>query len=275
MKKQLTCLCILLLSAASAWCDFAATVPFKACRQIDCKVTSCHRRGSSTQPHIKLFEATSLNWSGYAALTNLINPSVNVVTSVYGSWTVPAITPSTSTAYSSVWVGIDGYSSSTVEQIGTEQDSVRGRQSNYAWFEMYPNGSYELVGFPVNVGDVISGQVTYLGSSVFQLTITNHTRAVTFTVPSSYTISRSAKRSSAEWVVEAPSSNYGVLPLAQFSPVTMTGCIATINGVSGPINSSKWQNDQIAMATNAGVPKAQPSTLSSNGESFTVTWHHQ
>ena len=41
--------------------------------------------------------------------------------------------------YSSVWVGIDGYSSNTVEQIGTEQDvSANGKTSYYAWYEMYP-----------------------------------------------------------------------------------------------------------------------------------------
>ena len=85
--------------------------------------------------------AYSTNWSGYAAETNLSTPASNAVTAVSGSWTVPTVKGKTN-AYSSVWVGIDGYSSSTVEQLGTEQDTTRsGATRYYAWWEMYPNGS--------------------------------------------------------------------------------------------------------------------------------------
>src|SRR5262249_49358771 len=68
--------------------------------------------------------AYSLNWSGYAAETNLSAPASNAVTQVSGSWNVPTVTGRTN-AYSSVWVGIDGYSSSSVEQLGTEQDTSK------------------------------------------------------------------------------------------------------------------------------------------------------
>jgi hypothetical protein len=50
------------------------------------------------------------------------------VTDVTGSWTVPAVdctSPNgTPNGYSSFWVGIDGYGSNTVEQIGTDSDCV-------------------------------------------------------------------------------------------------------------------------------------------------------
>ena len=77
----------------------------------------------------------SSNWSGYAAETNLNDPASGAVTAVSGSWVVPKVTPTSnsSTAYSSVWVGIDGYSSSTVEQIGTDSDVVNGQVQYYAW----------------------------------------------------------------------------------------------------------------------------------------------
>ena len=39
-----------------------------------------------------------------------------------------------------------------------------------------------------------------------------------------------------KWIVEAPSSNSGVLPLANFSSVTFTSAAATINGVTGPVD---------------------------------------
>jgi hypothetical protein len=47
--------------------------------------------------------------------------------------------------YSSAWVGIDGYSDNTVEQIGTEQDWIWGRAIYYSWFEMYPNRPYRIL----------------------------------------------------------------------------------------------------------------------------------
>ena len=60
------------------------------------------------------------------------------VSYVAGSWVVPTVSTKTN-GYSSVWVGIDGYSSSTVEQIGTEEDVVNGKATYYAWYEMYPS----------------------------------------------------------------------------------------------------------------------------------------
>ena len=43
-------------------------------------------------------------------------------TDVKGSWTQPTATCTNKTAYSSFWVGLDGYNSNSVEQIGTDSD---------------------------------------------------------------------------------------------------------------------------------------------------------
>lgn len=64
---------------------------------------------------------TSTNWSGYAVETNLGSPQSNVVTDVKGTWVVPTVS-GTGTSYCAVWVGIDGYGSPSVEQIGTDSD---------------------------------------------------------------------------------------------------------------------------------------------------------
>jgi hypothetical protein len=228
-----------------------------------------------TRPHIPLFDdASSLNWSGYIAATSLTSPTVDSVTAISGYWVIPAVAASCgSNTYSSIWVGIDGYTSPTVEQIGTEQDWSNGEQQNYAWFEMYPNASFEIVGFPTNVGDLISGLIQYIGSGIFVLTISNHTQQVTYTVPAQNTISLTAQRSSAEWIVEAPSLN-GVLPLANFGTVNLSSCVAVIGSNIGAINSTNWQNTSLTMVTSDNVTKALPSDLSSNGENFSVTWMH-
>src|SRR5689334_9151091 len=73
---------------------------------------------------------TSTNWSGYSVTG--ANGSVN---DVKGTWTVPSVVNCTSAnQYASFWIGIDGYESNTVEQIGTDSDCQNGSPTYYAWF---------------------------------------------------------------------------------------------------------------------------------------------
>jgi hypothetical protein len=219
-------------------------------------------------------QVTSTNWSGYAAATNFTRPTSFSVSAVSGSWIVPTVKASGGNTYSSFWVGIDGYSSPTVEQIGTEHDFINGVQQNYAWFEMYPAGSYVINGFPLNIGDVISASVVYSGNNIFTLTIKNDTQSVSFTVPTAYTHSSTALRESAEWIVEAPYYN-GILPLSNFVTAYMIGGFATINGITAPINNSSWRNVGIEMVTVGGVAKDLTSALLPDNASFFETWKHQ
>ena len=228
-----------------------------------------HQRAGG--PRLRLWEDTSGNWSGYAVPLDT-STAKDTFSYVKGTWTVPAVTGKRhSTTYAATWVGIDGYTSGTVEQIGTEQDWTGSGQQNYAWFEMYPRGGYEITGFPVNAGDSISAQVTYQGNNVFLLIIKNLTHNVSYTVPTSYTTTTSTMaRSSAEWIVEAPSSRRGILPLADFGTVNFSGCYATgANKGTGSI--SLWPDDPLTMIDPSGGG-AVPSSLSSGGTAFSVTW---
>src|SRR5438105_135787 len=133
----------------------------------------------------------STNWSGYA-----VSASAGTVSLVAGSWVVPAVSTNVS-GYSSAWVGIDGFNSSTVEQIGTDSDYVNGQAQYYAWYEMYPAPMVKL-GLTIHPGDTISASVSY-GSNVFMLSITDGTNP-TFSTSQTST---AAKFSSAEWIQEA------------------------------------------------------------------------
>lgn len=227
-----------------------------------------------SHPLIPAARGSSTNWAGYVAATNLQQPAQNSVSAVSGSWVVPTISHSTQHTYCAIWVGIDGYSSPSVEQIGTEHDWDNGQQTNYAWFEMYPEASYQIVGFPVNPGDLIHASVTFKGNGVFLLTITNSTRKVYTNVPTSYTTSHTAQRSCAEWIVEAPYLNQ-ILPLAHFNPITFSNCLTTIKGVHAAINSHSFAHDFLTMVTNTNQPKATTSALSANGQQFNVIWKHE
>src|SRR4029453_13864191 len=60
------------------------------------------------------------NWSGYVAF----DPTDTAFTDVKGSWVQPTASCSHGRSISAFWIGLDGWNSSTVEQIGTEADCV-------------------------------------------------------------------------------------------------------------------------------------------------------
>jgi peptidase A4-like protein len=215
----------------------------------------------------------STNWSGYA-----VTGASGSVSNAKGSWIVPAIvgTCTSTNQFSSFWVGIDGFSSGTVEQTGTDSDCQNGAPTYFAWFEFFPHPSFIISGLTISPGDHISAQSSFNGRS-FVVTITDTTTGASFSTSSRV---KSAQRSSAEWIAEAPSSSGGILPLADFGTVSYgtdnTGiamtCFATIGGTTAAIGAFGSSIQQITMVSNSGATKAQPSALSSDGTSFSVTW---
>jgi Peptidase A4 family len=211
----------------------------------------------------------STNWSGYAV-------TGSGFTQAKGAWIVPTVNCSaTPNTYSSFWVGIDGWTSSTVEQTGTDSDCSGTTPSYYAWFEFYPKASKLISSVPVSPGDVISAQVIYSGTE-FTATITNQTTGATFSTKAR--VNR-AQRTSAEWIAEAPCCTRagGILPLSDFGIVDFgynsTGITdsATDSSVSGAINSFGTGVQESVMVSSAGANEAVPSSLGKDG-SFSVTW---
>ena len=211
--------------------------------------------GVRFDPNKKISQSTSSNWSGYSAINGRY-------TSVSANWTQPTATCTSATTYSSFWVGLDGYGSSTVEQTGTSADCSGGSPRYYAWYEMYPK-------FPVNLsltirpGDSISGSVTTDGGGRFTLTIQDNSTGQSFTTQQRL---NRARLSSAEAIAEAPSGSGGVLPLTNFGTVNFSA--TTVNGL--PIGN--FNPDKIDMVSGSTV-KAQTSALS-GGTNFSVSWKH-
>ena len=206
-------------------------------------------------PVHRITHSTSTNWSGYAVTGSRF-------TSVSASWTQPAAS-CTTTAYSSFWVGLDGDTSNTVEQTGTDADCSGRTPQYYAWYEMYPKFPVNFSN-PVQPGDKMSASVTTDGRGGFTLTISDATRSWTRTVTARL---KSAKLASAEVIAEAPSSSGGVLPLANFGTVSFTN--AKANGAL--LTGSTPHIDRITMASGSTV-KAQPGSISAGA--FSVAWKH-
>jgi hypothetical protein len=205
----------------------------------------------------------SHNWVGYA-----ITGDPGSVSDAKGSWVIPSVTcASGPDNYAAFWVGIDGFNSRTVEQIGTDSDCVSGVPQYYAWFEVYPDFPY---GVPVNVapGDKISADVSYLGGSSFVLSISDLTTGQSYQT----NVRANAQRSSAEWIAEAP---YGgtILPLADFSRAYFGygngGNSVTMNGVTSPFGTVDSLY-RIVMFDSSGNALAQPSPISGDGSMFSV-----
>lgn len=224
--------------------------------------------------HHSVSNVSSANWAGYA-----VTSAKSSVTDVRGSWLEPKIVgrcPLLMSEYSSFWVGIDGYSSSTVEQIGTDSDCQLGTPTYYAWYEFYPHASVLISTLTITPGDKILGEVHWTGSA-FALTLDDVSSGHNFTT--SGTVS-GAQRSSAEWISEAPSGAGGILPLADFGTSYWGGahtgikatCQATISGSTHAIG--KWSNvHRITMVNLAQTAtKATPSALGVVGAGFSVKW---
>jgi Peptidase A4 family len=223
------------------------------------------RAGGHTAEIGGLTRVKSLNWSGYAD----DHSAGNTYATATGSWKEPKVSCTSKTSYAAFWAGIDGYSSSSVEQDGTLAQCYHGAAYYYTWWEMYPANAIQVAGSSVRPGDAISASVVRSGTS-FTLKVTDATHPAN-SFSTTQTCSACAN-SSAEWIAEAPSSGGRILPLANFGSWTESGATVKSGSVSGVI--STFPDDQLTMVDKAGTIKAQPGALNGGGNGFTVTWKH-
>jgi hypothetical protein len=252
----------------------------------------------------------SFNWAGYAVtgpnggVTNVaaswVVPSVGncqkVPDGISAFWTgIDGWTDQT--------VEQTGTDSDCVNILGTQT----GTPTYYAWFEFFPQPGYligdynnelECVAGCVFPGDLMTAEVSYLGlnppspgpprGQAFTLTITDLTRTWYVTINASVP---GALANSAEFITETPfgcntssgfcllsdfiQSNYG----KDYTRAAGTS-YATVNGKTGPLGSFGSSVQQAIMVNfttctvDCTLPPlmAAPSSLSTDGTSFNVTW---
>jgi hypothetical protein len=211
------------------------------------------------------------NWSGYA-------DTGGPFTHVSGSWVEPSVScAKAKIGFSAFWVGIDGFSSPTVEQTGSEAVCIGAQTAYEAFYELYPAAAVVLDSstYPVVPGDTLTASVAAGAGSMFTISLSS-SRGWTFTTAGS---APSALESSAEWIAEAPSlcllTQCSVLPLADFGTVDFTDASATSGGTAGPISTYPFQSIVMAkQKKKVTVTRAEPSPLSPDGTSFSDTWAH-
>ena len=100
---------------------------------------------------------------------------------------------------------------------------------------MYPAAMIEIASIGISPGDSITASVQYDVpgyTNEFQLSITDNRTHATKTYYETST--GTPLLSSAEWIVEAPTSS-SILPLPDFGSVPFTNATATIDSTAGPI----------------------------------------
>ncbi|MGH3159204.1 MAG: G1 family glutamic endopeptidase [Streptosporangiaceae bacterium] len=137
-------------------------------------------------------------------------------TSVSSDWTQPTAHCTSGGKYASFMVGLDGYTSDTMEMIGADADCDGKTPLYYAWYEMYP-ANVVTFSSTINPGDQLAASVTYHGSSKFTLKISDSAQGWSHTVQASLA---DAARSSAEVLLLSPSGS-----LTDFGSVTFTGAM--------------------------------------------------
>ena len=229
-------------------------------------VSDLHRIGKS--------RSTSTNWSGYA-----VHGQAQPFTHVEGDWNVPEANcgemKGQQLSIAAVFVGLDGYDSRTVEQTGTDSDCI-GKEAFYAaWYEFYPERPIfpDEATYPVDAGDHMHAEVTVTGGNTATLTLQNLEPERTWTLtPAPQRTSASFEFSSAEWILEAPTSR-----LTKFSGMSFFNAEATSGSTTGDIDSFS-PFDAITMVKKGRrsnpSPKATPSGLTNGGSAFTVTWNN-
>lgn len=215
-------------------------------------------------------------WAGYAVTGKSF-------TYVQGSWIVAAVdctkTPNTD---SSEWVGIDGWSSNTVEQVGTDADCNGKTPFYYVWYEFYPLNTIVISGVSIAAGDKFSASVTYDGNNEYTVSITNDTTAQTFSKEVEFKGADGSgvpPRNSAEWIEEMDGnelSDFGVDSFGErytgVSDGTDSATDSTISGTIVDFGGAVQESISTKNGNKGSKDTAVPSALASDGASFTVTW---
>jgi len=209
--------------------------------------------------------SSSFNWSGYADTAT----KHQTFTKVSGAWTTPSVTCNAEDQITSDWVGLDGFNSNTVEQLGTISWCFQGAPTYFTWYEMFPKGTVE-VGTALKPGDKISASVTRTGTS-YALKLTDATTAGNNISVTKTCALATCLDTSAEWISERPSFSIGVVPQAHYNAFKITSGSVTANGHTTTIGAGPGVNS-ITMVDATNTYNLNTASTLTTGNAFSTTW---
>lgn len=195
-------------------------------------------------------------WGGYAVTGK------KPYTKITGSWKIPAMKCAGYRGDASPWIGIDGWRSFTVEQIGIDLDCRSGVGSYHLWVEMYPEGS-DYFAETVHAGDTLTASVSVSGN-VWTLTESDITAGWTRTFHRKPKFT--TQKSSAEAIVEDV-GNRAVPNVPDFGTVMFSNI--TVDG--SPLQSAGTPHQTTVERGN--TPLSHEGPLS--GGTYSISWLHE
>lgn len=192
------------------------------------------------QRSTKFNTVKSNNWSGFATYGDHFR-------FVSATYTIPslncAVSPDGST--DSEWVGLDGYTSNTVEQVGDYAVCSGGTPSYFAFYEMFPSASVSFSG--VNPGDSITVSVFFTGSQWTLSFVDNTNDTAGFSTTQSCPSGSTCRNANAEIISEVPNGgppseslpDYGIVG---FTHIAITDTASHHDNIFSP----DWKNDKIS-----------------------------
>ena len=208
------------------------------------------------------------NWSGYAD----DDSTGRTYSAVTATWTEPKVTcTAAEDELAGYWVGLDGFTTATVEQDGTFAWCYLGAAYYYSWWEMYPDTPV-VVGSAVRPGDHVTASVT-VTSRGYRLAVADRTHpANSFTAVQQCPATVTCYNASAEWIAETPAGPRGLWPWPPFGTWRPVSARATSAGRTGGIGS--FPDDQIVIAGDDGRALASTGGLTSSGTAFGLSWSY-
>lgn len=173
---------------------------------------------------------SSKNWSGFGV-------SGGPFTGVSGTFAMPnLVTGSLPNSCMAEWVGIDGLSSgdNNLIQAGILEcpdPSIPDEFDFAPWWEILPSDATFITTLteltPGDPGDDVNVTIDQVTGTEWSIAVTDETRGQSFTTDQEYT----GPAASAEWIVEAPMSGSGEVPLSNYTETEFSGL-----GVTGQQN---------------------------------------
>jgi hypothetical protein len=221
------------------------------------------------------------NWSGYAATgTSSFNEAQS-------TFIQPTVTCPVAGAWTLFWVGFDGFNNNTVEQAGTAAQCSTGNKSQpiyYAWWEMYPTNTIQMMPITIKPGNTIQATVSYTASNAnYSLNVTDLSNRQQYTTLTRCAANLTCARQSAEWIVERPTLNGSYTPLADWGTMNLTNNKASnttttnrrnrvVSNVLQPITA--FSNTPISMVNYpfTGETLASVGNLNRSGTLFADNW---
>jgi hypothetical protein len=223
--------------------------------------------GARTQLNgVRAINAYSQNWAGIVDSGSISGFSGQSIYTLWGEFNIPvaqqAFGTCSGTDYSAVWIGIDGYGSTTdVLQAGGEADAYCAEGTTlpnyYLWFEWYPGDGYTITNVPVSAGDDIAVQVVADNATTASVYIADETKnnyvSLTFNAPGGTHLTGN----SAEWVIERPEIGNNLGTLTNYVTSFIGNLVALQeNGtpIFGPSGTGTFPANYLTMTDNNGNP---------------------